>query len=214
MNSNDRGRTGAMSDLFAQAMRLPLSAIMFSVEWMLRAMQGLQGGSPPPALTNPAQGTAGTGEPPASNRPSTSPQEGWTTMDSDQDLSGDDLKFVSYAILFTKRDLEATLEKSKEELINYSTDGGSFGALKIADFLAKVGEGKVKRPQVWADNNYPPGYEPGQPLNIPHEDRRYIRFVYAVEDRLDRQSAHYDRDQTKALQEISSALSGLSAKIG
>jgi hypothetical protein len=214
MISDDQGRAGAMSDLFAQAMRLPLSAIMFSVEWMLRAMQGFSGGSPAPASIDPPQRTSGAGDTPASNRPSTSPQEGWTTMDSDQDLSGDDLKYVSYAILFTKRDLEATLEKTTEELINYSTDGGSFGALKLEDFSNKVREGKVERPPVWVANDYPPGYQPGQPLKIPDEDRRYIRFVYSVEDRLDRQSAHYDRDQTKALQQISRALSGLSAKLG
>src|SRR5258708_998045 len=41
----------------------------------------------------------------------------------DQDLGGDDLKYVSYSILFTKRDYEATLEQRTEFLVNYPTDG-------------------------------------------------------------------------------------------
>src|SRR5260370_11209288 len=54
---------------------------------------------------------------------------------SDQDLGGADLKYVSYSILFTKADLEVTLEQQEEDIVNYSTNGGSYGALKIADFF-------------------------------------------------------------------------------
>src|SRR5205823_1070612 len=70
---------------------------------------------------------------------------------SDQDLSGPDLKYVSYSILFTKPDLEATLEHQEEDIINYSTDGASLGALKIAEFFGKVRDKKYPRPKLWKE---------------------------------------------------------------
>ena len=53
---------------------------------------------------------------------------------ADQDLSGDELKYVSYSILYTKADKEDTLQAEKQEIVTYATDGESFGGLKIAEF--------------------------------------------------------------------------------
>lgn len=204
MYGDDRRRM-AVNDLFAQTLRLPMAAFFYSLEWMIRAVQSVQDGARAPAATYPPN-------PAAASQPSQPTQEG-CKMDDDQDLSGDDLKFVSYAILFTKRDLEATLEECREEVINYSTNAGSFGGLKIAKFMGKVAAGKVKRPRVWIENKYPDakgeyGWE------LPEGDERYVTFVFKVEKRLDRQAADYDRQKVQALQGIHSTLGDIYAKIG
>ena len=124
------------------------------------------------------------------------------TKMADQDLGGDDLKYVSYSILFTKRDVEASLEKEQHAVVNYSTDGGSFGALKIAEFMQKVGKGQVTRPDVWRESNYPPGAVDDKHWTIPAEDLKYINFVYSVDRRLPRQETEYAKDQVRVLREI------------
>ena len=107
-----------------------------------------------------------------------------------QDLSGDNVKNVVYSILFTKRDLEATLKTETEELVHYDTDGASVAALKIAEFA----------------DDYPPSIAKSVSTlkleNIPREDRRYVRFSYRVRDRFPRGEADYDRRQTRALEGI------------
>jgi hypothetical protein len=126
----------------------------------------------------------------------------------DQDLGGDDLKYVRYAIVFTKRDFEATLEENSQELVNYSTNGGSFGGLKIAKFFQKLNDPArgVTRPQVWVETNYPPEVTDEQHWIIPAEDEKYVTFLYAVERRLPRQDGDYDRRKVTVLREISDKL--------
>lgn len=124
----------------------------------------------------------------------------------DQDLGGDDLKYVSYTVLFTKRDLEAPLEREQQDIVSYSTNGGSYGALKIAKFMRKVAQGRVRRPSVWKENDYPPGAEDDTHWEIPDEDLKYITFIYHVDRRLPRQEAEYDKDQVGVLKEIRNRL--------
>ena len=133
---------------------------------------------------------------------------------SDQDLSGNDLKYVRFSILFTKRNLEATLQQDRETLLDYSTDGASFAALKIGEFMGRVAAGKVPRPLIWKENDYPTASSPEFGWELKDEDLRYITLIYEVERRLPKQDAHYERDQVKALQGIESQLSKISAKIG
>ena len=135
---------------------------------------------------------------------------------ADQDLSGDDLKYVSYSILFTKRDLEATLEEQKEELVSYPTNGGSYGGLKIAHFMSKVARGEVRRPDTWRGpgNNYPPGARGENFTGIPTEDERYITFVYEVVRRIHREEKEYDRDKVRALRGIKESIDKVGDKIG
>lgn len=121
---------------------------------------------------------------------------------ADQDLGGDDLKYVSYSILFTKPDLEATLEKQKEQLVSYPTDGGSYGGLKIAHFMGKVGQHEVERPQAWKENNYPHGATDDKHWKIPDEDEQYITFIYSVDRRIPKGNANYPREQVRVLKEI------------
>jgi hypothetical protein len=135
---------------------------------------------------------------------------------SDQDLGGDDLKYVSYSVLFTKRDYEATLEEQKEFLVNYATDGASFASLKMIQFA----DNPFRRPPQWmsTDSLYPPGINQNQTeikvKDIPPDDQKYLTFIYNVERRLPKQSREYDRDQVRALKGIQHEIGGISGKIG
>jgi len=73
----------------------------------------------------------------------------------DQDLSGDDLKYVSWTIIFTKPGFEAVLEPMHYDLVNYSTDSSSYAAMKIAKFLDRARFGKVEKPHSWVEHEYP-----------------------------------------------------------
>jgi hypothetical protein len=127
----------------------------------------------------------------------------------DQDLSGDDLKYVSYAIIFTKRDYEATLEENTQELVNYPTNGGSCGGLKITKYFTRftTAQGN-ERPEVWANAKYPPAkyFTDENHWEVPPEDENYITFIYKVEKRLPREHAEYDKRTVKALRGIEGKL--------
>jgi hypothetical protein len=120
---------------------------------------------------------------------------------ADQDLGGDDLKYVSYSIIFTKRDYEATLKGQTQELVDYPTDGGSYGGLKIANFFTAVSLGQVPPPPEWG-NRYPPPSD-GTGWKIPTDDQKYIKFIYWVDSRLPRSEADYEKRQAEALEAIS-----------
>lgn len=124
------------------------------------------------------------------------------TMD-DQDLSGDDLKYVSYSILFTKRDYEVTLAQQTEYLVNYSTDGASFASIMMIQFASAP----FNRPLEWMrDNLYPPDIPSSQTTlrvsEIPTEDQRYLTFIYSVERRMPRNAKDYDKRTVQVLGEI------------
>lgn len=121
---------------------------------------------------------------------------------ADQDLSGNGLKYVSYSILFTKPDLEGTLERQQEDLVNYSTNGESYSALKIAEFFEQNAAGQVKRPQIWIDNNYPSDAVDDYHWKIPSADRKYVTFIYQVDHRLDKNDPNYPKEQVTVLKQI------------
>jgi hypothetical protein len=94
---------------------------------------------------------------------------GWTSIFSnqtsgtfDQDLSGDDLKYVIWSILFTKPGYECILQKQQEELVNYSADNSTFAAMKIARFLDSARHGHTDRPEAWSDRGYPSDAQKGK----------------------------------------------------
>jgi hypothetical protein len=130
------------------------------------------------------------------------------------DLGGDDLKYVSYSILFTKRDFETTLQQEKQEVIDYPTDEGSFGALKIADFMATLKTDGILFPEEWKgktlDDGYtvdPPGSkDPKRLKSIPNKDRKFIKFECMMKKQLAKQDKDYDRQQVDILRAISSKL--------
>jgi hypothetical protein len=123
---------------------------------------------------------------------------------SDLDLSGDDLKYVRYSIVFTKRDNETTLLPEREELVDYATDGGSYGGLKIAEFFEQVARGDIPRP-AFRESGYAPARPIGdnrQAWEIPRDDRKYVKFIYRVDRRLPKGEAEYARDQVRILREL------------
>jgi hypothetical protein len=120
----------------------------------------------------------------------------------DQDLSGDDVKVVRYRIIFTKRDFEAVLDKAEEELVDYPTDGGSLGGIKVAEFMSKVQSDAINLPAEWRGKEYPTRNAPRRGWRIPRDDWRYIQFIYEVVRRIERQEAQYDKDQVKVLRQI------------
>jgi len=139
---------------------------------------------------------------------------------ADQDLSGSDtLKLVRYNIEFVKRDYEAVFP-DKEDLIDYDTDGPSWAALKISEFMGSLN--RIRRPQRWReyDGDPPTVYPPGAPetqeyINyIPPGDRKYIQITFNVWKRRARESADYDKQQVDALKGIREEIKGLSEKIG
>jgi hypothetical protein len=130
-----------------------------------------------------------------------------TQPGGDQDLCGPDLKYVEYSILFTKRDLETTLQSEDNEVIDYSTNGASFGGVRVARFMVDWGASPngIPMPPIWQDRNYPPQVSiPGRVLlnELPETDQRFITFVYRVKNRLCKQSKEYDREEVEALRDI------------
>ena len=144
-------------------------------------------------VSAPGMSTAWSGSPP--------PGDSWrstgTRSASDDDLSGDDLKDVSYQIGFTKPGYESLLQARREERIDYSTEAGNLAALKIAEFMERVARGAVARPQKWVDLHYPRGAVDAYLWQIPADDRRYIDFSYKVESRREKQSIDHSNEDLR-----------------
>ncbi len=135
---------------------------------------------------------------------------GWTSLFSggrsvmrDQDLGGNDLKYVIWSLVFTKPGYECVLQTQQEELVNYAADPNTYAALKIARFLDGARHGHCRKPESWLERGYPVesakdaiGYEMSSPAprpshrdgwRVPSEDQKFIVFLYNVERRLPRQ---------------------------
>jgi hypothetical protein len=221
MSTNGQQQAGSrLADSVDQMIRWPLQMTGATWDLMMQGMQSLTG-----TLTG-SQSTAGTGS--SSERLSSSSstyssnrQSGpsWTSLftgQSEQDLSGDDLKYVIWSIIFTKPGYESVLEPQHEEIVNYSADGPSFAAVKIAKFLEKTRHGRVEKPEAWGDK-YPAepakaerrtetsttvssstsgatgGERHDRGWRIPAEDHKYIAFLYRVDRRLPKQDAEVTR---------------------
>jgi hypothetical protein len=201
-NDRNRSTTSRLVDSVDQMVRVPLE--MTNATWDL-IMQGMQSVTGQRSSWSRSGGTSRRSE-----EDSNADDERESTSSAmprdDQDLGGDDLKYVIWSIVFTKRNFECVLEPQHEEIINYSTTGESFAGLKIAELLERARHGHIKKPDLWRDN-YPPvsipptrrteagGIEPSSSSNkadaasdrgwrIPIEDHKYITFLYRVERRL------------------------------
>jgi hypothetical protein len=119
------------------------------------------------------------------------------------DLAGNDLKLVRYSILFTKPDAETVLQGDREEVLDYATNGGSFGALKVAAFLGDLQKDGIPWPAGWKQRPGEGYQEPGQPLrDIPVADRKYIVIVFEVVSRQPKEQREADDARVEALREI------------
>jgi hypothetical protein len=134
------------------------------------------------------------------------------SVGDDQDLSGDDLKYVLWSIVFCKPGYETVLEPLQSDIVSYNADGTSYAAVKIAKYLEKARNGRTERPQVWAEKGYSEGSSAsrrGEPANIvggnqsassndrgwriPADDHKYIKFVYRVERRFPKEEPEVTR---------------------
>jgi len=153
---------------------------------------------------------------------------------NDQDLSGDDLKYVMWTIVFTKPGYEAVLEPMKSDLVGYSTDSSSYAAVRIAKFLDRARFGKAEKPHAWVEHEYPStrrfdvkvdskGGEGSKHetkietreeqtskaeqkgWRIPSDDTKYVQFLYRVEWRLPRQHEESTRVERVTVERTSAA---------
>jgi hypothetical protein len=193
-----------------QMIRWPFWFTGASMDLMLQGMQRMTG------QTDWAMGTDGPKATGSSGNGGSTRQNQSTSasafMGDDQDLSGDDLKYVLWSILFCKPGYETVLEPQQADIVNYSADGSSYAAVKIAKYLEKARNGRTDRPQLWTEKGYPsdaPNTRRAEPTNIvggnatsssqergwriPAEDHKYLKFVYRVERRLPKEEPEVTR---------------------
>jgi hypothetical protein len=193
-DAGERSSTSRLVDSVDQIFRLPLEMTGATWDFLMHGMQSMTGQRGESSAWNTKAGS------------------GWSSSlwgQSDQDLSGDDLKYVMWSIAFTKPGLECVLEPQHEEIVNYSVDGSSFAAVKIAKLLEKARHGHIPKPESWGEAYPAPvsrtagastvtgsgtpsstvggGASSERGWRIPAEDHKYIRFLYRVDRRLPKQ---------------------------
>ena len=147
-SAGDNSSTSRLVDSVDQMVRWPFQMTGATWDLMMQGMQSMTG-----SRSDTPGWSANSGS--TSERPSGSNGAPMAAGWNDQDLSGDDLKYVMWSIAFTKPGFECVLEPQHEEIVNYSADGASFAAVKIARFLEKARHGRAERPETWGEN-YPP----------------------------------------------------------
>lgn len=184
--------------------RWPIRVTEATMDYMLEGVQRMTGGTGSDGSSTFDHGSS-------SNSNTAGSGSGWASMFSgqtsgtvDQDLSGNDLKYVIWSIVFTKPGHETILQTTQEELVNYSADPNTFAATKIARLVDGARHGHVHKPEAWT--NYPsesktkattPTTAGGSKASgegendkgwrVPPEDQKYITFLYRVDRRLPKQ---------------------------
>jgi len=146
-----------MAGLLGEALRVPVSIFATTMEAVTKAVREMQTvfNASLATLVNASQQEAPVG---TSALAVNGPQEISLKENphmSDEDLGGDDLKLVRWAISFTKRDVEIALD-SGIDLVDYSTDKGSFAGSRKDEFLQKLRTTHIQRPAKWKREDYPP----------------------------------------------------------
>ena len=238
--SRDAGRSSnSLVWLIGQMLRLPFVAFSYSMEMFAKTMQGItrmadqsigsivgdgtqtsadKGSERKPGGESATSANQGAISDSAATTEKEKSKMGEQNFGRDQDLSGDDLKDVSYSIIFTKPDLEATLKPDTVELLTYSTNGASYAGIKLVEFFGSLQKNPIQRPEIWISSGYPLDETGKAPTGrewhgyLPPEDRKYIEFVYWVDRRVSRNAANYDKEQVKVLREIRDELKQKAAK--
>ncbi len=221
-SENADSTTARLVDSVDQMVRLPLEMTSATWDLMMQGMQGLTGQRMTGTRAETSTHTASSTDRTDRTSSGTSSGSSWVsalTGQDDQDLSGDDLKYVIWSIAFTKPGFECVLEPQHEEIVAYSADGASFAALKIAKFLERARHGHAEKAESWGDAYPPPVSKttarrtetitaaPGQTeaaasttsasgergWRIPAEDQKYVTFLYRVDRRLPKQEAEVTR---------------------
>jgi hypothetical protein len=163
------------------------------------------------------------------NNPTSNSQEFKTMYDDCDSGNNDELKYVSYSIVFRKRDFEATLKDESQELIDYPLS--TFCNLKVADYLHELATPPHRTlPREWQTGNHPVGDYGYLPANtrqpdsfsrIPVNEQKWIECLARVVKNVDKAEKEYDRTQTEAQlkqartqEDIADVLREISEKIG
>src|SRR5262249_5360225 len=118
-----------------------------------------------------------------------------------------------------KPDFVANLQGMLTETIDYSTDAGSYGGLKIGDFMTTLAAPPplpvnlgIPYPPEGAGETLPlrdttlplpgPRHVPIRLLEIPLTDRKYIKFNYKVNWRQPVPEAEREKEKIEVLREI------------
>jgi hypothetical protein len=219
-----------MIQYFSQMLKLPVAAFVFSMEMLVKTMQGLQkiayqgidliADGPVQTSTDALDDkigvtsdvTDGTVRESAETTQQTTqqiPQQEEKTM-PDQDLHDDMLKLVRYKILFVKRDYEEVLLPDQEELVSENTDPSGYTAWKVAEFIQNLGTTAI--PKKWLEKKYPRDVSKDPPSSPPkngptidrldEEDKKYLRVYYEVLARYPRERFRYEERQIEVLEQI------------
>jgi hypothetical protein len=212
-----------MTQYFNQMLKLPVAAFVFSMEMLVKTMQGLQkiayqgidiitDGSVQTVANAPGSEVGATGDvPDGTVRESAEmtqqtlqqiPQPEERTM-PDQDLHDDMLKLVRYKILFVKRDYEEVLLPDKEELVSENTDASGYTAWKVAEFIQNLTKAPI--PEKWLEKKYPRDAtrETAPKINkLDEDDKKYLRVYYEVLARYPRERFRYEERQIEVLEQI------------
>ena len=156
-----RSSAGNITDAVVDTIvRWPIRMTGATVDFMLQGVQRMAGATRDGMSAGATQDSASFASSGAA-RGSSSGSSSWTSLFSgssgtmlDQDLSGDDLKYVIWSIVFTKPGHECILQTQQEELVSYAADGNAYAAVKIAQFLDSARHGHVQKPAAWGDR-YP-----------------------------------------------------------
>ena len=167
--------------LLTEMVMLPVTAFLYGIELLVRAMQGTQNvtehgmnvmvGAPRTRASealrdrdllnagNGGQRTTSGSDGGPEPRPA---QKEAAAMDTsigyesrrDRDLRDDTLKLVRYKILFVKREYEVAFPE-QEDLVYDNMDPTSFAAWKVAEFVQRMHREGVRQPDGWVSRGYP-----------------------------------------------------------
>ncbi len=126
---------------------------------------------------------------------------------------------VYFQILFTKRNLEAILDKDIVLVTSAMTDSG-FASWQISLFIRRLEKDGIDKPVDWTDEQadklaekVDPPFTPGAPPNsvktiigLKPENLKYLQVDYHVISTFDRKPPRYDAEQVDALLEIADAI--------
>jgi hypothetical protein len=206
----------SLSRLFGSLMKAPVAMFVAGFEAFVKAMRDMQKlfDQSVDAFAGGAQPERGSRmiEAPIANATGVGCTENITAKEKidmpDQDLIGEDLKLVRWAISFTKRDVEVALD-SGLELVDYSTGVGDFKGSKKDSFLAKLRANHMPRPDKWVREDYPPKkyLDNNHVIDLPRDDvDKFMRVYVEVLERYDKAEPTYEKDEAKALKGIRSTL--------
>jgi hypothetical protein len=126
---------------------------------------------------------------------------------AETNLAGDEIKLVSYSIVFTKRDAEAILQPEREEIVDYATCGASLAGIKVAEFFEHLQRDGIPWPPAWKEPPSDQYLEVGQRIRrIPEADLKYVDFICEVRERRAKAEPAYDKEQIEVLQKIKDTL--------